>query len=165
MRLSTLARLLRRMCRPNRRKCRSTGYIVFAIGPAVERVGRVFPTPWYRSVRCLRGDLTVAKSITATQEFLLSVAFKNRLGGEATVDGPPTWLTDNTAILALKPSTDGLSCLVTAVGMVGTANVQMTADADLGEGVKPLIGTFAVTVTPGEAAEVVLTDLPATEQP
>lgn len=105
------------------------------------------------------------KSITATQEFPLSVAFKDRLGNPAPVDEPPTWQTDNPAVLGLTPAPDGMSCLVRATGMVGTAAVQMTADADLGDGTKPIIGTFDVTVTAGEAVTVELADGPATEQP
>ena len=72
---------------------------------------------------------------------------------------------DNTDVLALTPAGDGMSCIVAAVGAIGTGIVTLTADADMGGGVKPVIGTLEVSITAGEATNVVLTPSTPTEQP
>ena len=107
----------------------------------------------------------MAFSMTATQQVDLTIAPKDKKGKPAALDGVPVWATDNTDVLALTPSADGLTCTIVAVGMVGTANVQVTGDADLGSGVAPLIGTLAVTVTPGQAVTIDITPGTPSEQP
>jgi hypothetical protein len=102
-----------------------------------------------------RGD--VANTLTVTQKVPVSVEFKDAKGNPAKVDGTPAWLTDNPNILQLTPSADGLSCDVQAVGVIGKANVQVTADADLGSGVENIIGTAEIEVVGGKATLVNLT--------
>lgn len=96
----------------------------------------------------------MATQMTATQKFTASVRFVDKKGNDAQVDEPPTWATDSPAVLALTPSADGMSCDVAATGVLGVASLQVTADADLGDGSTPIIGTMDVEVTPGEAATV-----------
>lgn len=105
----------------------------------------------------------MATQMTITQFTTVRVKrFLDARGNPAIVDGVPEWNTDNSDILALEPADDGMSCKVTAVGMVGAAMVQMTADADLGAGFKPLVGTIEFDITPGQATTVELeVDTPA----
>jgi hypothetical protein len=49
---------------------------------------------------------------------------------------------------------DGLSAQIDAVGPLGNFQVTVTVDADLGEGVKPLIGILDVEVVASEAVVV-----------
>ncbi len=107
----------------------------------------------------------MAFELTDCQQVTLSVTFLDKKGNPARVDGAPAWLVDNPNVLALTPAADGLSCLVSAVGPLGSALVTLTADADLGAGVVSVIGTFAVDVTAGAATTVAITAGTPEEQP
>ena len=106
----------------------------------------------------------MAFEMTNTQQVELKIEPKNRLGKPAQLDGAPAWATDNSDVIALTPAADGLSCVVAAAGVVGTATVQVTADADLSDGVRPIIGTIEVNITAGEAQTIEIVPGPATEQ-
>jgi hypothetical protein len=67
-------------------------------------------------------------------------------------------------VASLVPSANGNSCLVVA-GAPGTGRVTVNADADLGEGVSPLIGELEITVTPGTATMIEVTAGTPEEQP
>jgi hypothetical protein len=139
--------------------------IVPRLGKVTEQSGPVVPTPQYRSGMAHRRNLLMAFEMTVTQQVEVSVAFTDKKGNPAKVDGTPEWLSDNTDVLALTPAGDGMSCVVAAVGAIGTAIVTLTADADMGSGVKPVIGTLEVSITAGEASNVVLTPGTPEEQP
>lgn len=143
-------------------KC-PTKFMRFKLGAARE-AGPITPTPRVRR-RLLPSEYFVATTITVSQQVPVSVSFVDKKGNPAKVDGVPQWATDNSDVLLLEPAADGLSCNVKAVGMIGTGMVQVTADADLGAGFTPIIGTLQVDVTGGTAATVVLTPGSPTEQP
>jgi len=103
--------------------------------------------------------------MTYSQQVTLSVAFTDKKGNPAAVDGVPEWSTDNPTVLALTPAADGLSCLVKAAGPLGTAKVTLKADADLGAGVTDIVGTFDVEITAGVATTVTITAGTPEEQP
>jgi hypothetical protein len=108
--------------------------------------------------------------MTVTQFTVARIkAFKDSKGNPAKVDGVPEWATDSPEVLSLEPAADGMTCKVTALGLITSADVparvQVTADADLGAGVKPIIGVLEFDVTPGEAVTVQLETEPAQEQP
>lgn len=106
----------------------------------------------------------MALELNTIQKTTLSIQPVNAKGQPAPVDGVPTWLTDNTDVLALTPSADGLSCEVVSVGIAGTATVQVTADADLGSGTTSLVGTLDVNVALAPATSIVITPGPVTDQ-
>lgn len=115
----------------------------------------------------LRGEATMAFDLPADKFTVVSIELKDKKGNPAAVDGVPAWATDNTEVLALEPAADGMSCKVTAVGTLTATPVvvQVTCDADLGEGTKPVIGTLEVNVVAGEALQVSLTPGPLQDQP
>lgn len=84
------------------------------------------------------------------QQVDLSVAFTDRFGNTASVDGAPVWSEAN-GLMTLTPSADGLSCTCVPVGSLGSTQVSVSADADLGSGVTALIGTLDVTIVAGQA--------------
>jgi len=106
----------------------------------------------------------MAVTMTATQQFTASITITDRKGRPAPVDGVPTWAAENPTVVTLTPAADGMSCLVAAQG-VGTSAYNVNADADLGSGVVPIIGSSSVTVTPGVATLVTLTEGAVEEQP
>lgn len=102
--------------------------------------------------------------MTATQQVGLSVAVTDKKGNPAQVQDP-VWATDNSDLLTLEVAADGMSCTVKATGVLGAGTVQFTCDADLGDGVSPLIGTVAFEITAGAATVVTITEGTPTEQP
>jgi len=90
------------------------------------------------------------KTVSAT------VAFKDTKGKPAKVDGVPVWASDNEDAATVVAADDGMSAVVSPGALTSpepwTANITVTADADLGEGVVPIIGTGSVTVTGGAAS-------------
>jgi hypothetical protein len=126
--------------------------------------GPVVPTPQYQG-RPFLGVPIMAFTLPDNGIVTLTPKFVSKKGNPAKVDGVPEWLVDNPALLSLTPSADGLSCEVSAVGPLGTAIVTMKADADMGAGVTPVIGTLEIEVTGGAAATVALEPGPVSEQP
>ena len=89
----------------------------------------------------------------ADQALDLKVAFKDKLGNDAKVDGLPVWALTDPALGALTVAEDGLSAVFTAAA-VGTLKVQCSADADLTDGTRTILGELEVTIL-GLEAEVV----------
>lgn len=108
----------------------------------------------------VEGTLPMAITITATQFFTVSVSAVDARGNPAPLDGLPSWASSDAALLTVDPNPDG-TARVAAVGALGNAQVTVSADADLGEGVRTLTGLLDVTVVAGEAvALTVATSIP-----
>lgn len=138
--------------------------LIPVLGPFQEQPdGEIVKTPWFQSRK--KGRLLLMADLGCTQQFRVSCLFQDRKGNPAQVQGVPEWLTDNSELLALFPAADGMSCLVRAVGPMGTARITLSADADLGTGVRPLIGTLEINITGGSATVVRLEAGAPEEQP
>jgi hypothetical protein len=104
-------------------------------------------------------------TITTTQQFSLTLAPKDRRGKPAPVQpGSIVWASSDESIVTVTPDETGLKALVVAQG-VGSANVNVSADADLGDGVSTIVGSEGVTVSLGQAVSVGLEVGPIEEQP
>lgn len=134
------------------------------IGRPVEQLSPAIPTPERRGFTPPKWSTVMAFSMSDSQQVNVGVRFVDRKGNPAAVDGTPEWLTDNSDLLALTPAADGKSCVVKAVGPLGTASVTMKADADASAGVRQIVGTLEVTITGGDARTVVLEPGTAEEQ-
>jgi len=107
----------------------------------------------------------MAFTLTEDQQTNLKISPKSRSGATATVDGVPVWTVDN-PILTLTPAADGLSCGIAPSDTgLGNAQVKVEADADLGAGVRPLIGILDVTIAAGEAVTLGIDADAATPRP
>lgn len=104
----------------------------------------------------------MAQDLKATQKVAAKAVFTDKKGNVAPVDGPIEWVTSNSELLALDPN--GAICTVKAVGPIGTASVSAIADADLGEGVKPVRLDAEINVVAGEASVGQITFSPPEEQ-
>lgn len=131
--------------------------IAYPVGQPVTK------TPQFHKNR--KGTIIMAFELSTGFQVPVAVEFRDRKGNPAPVEGTPEWSTDNSELLAISPSEDGMSCNVASVGPIGTATVTLSADADLGAGVRSIIGTLEVSVTTGGATEVVLTPGEASEIP
>jgi hypothetical protein len=137
-------------------------HLIPVLGPIQE-----FDGPLPRTASSLpwsRGSIILMATLTNTQQVNVEIRAKNRRGGPAGLQSPE-WSTDNSDVLRLEPHADGQSCRIVAAGPIGTANVTMQADADLGDGVQPVVGTLSFDITPGTATVIDLVPGPPEEQP
>jgi len=82
----------------------------------------------------------------------LSVQWNDKNGAPVKVDGPTTWASSDPSTLQVTVATGNPQIAnLYAPGPVGKAQIQATADADLGEGVKTVTSTIEVEVIAGEA--------------
>jgi len=94
--------------------------------------------------------MPVTIALTTEEKVLLTLSPQTPNGNPAPVDGEPVWsVTAGDVTLDVQPG--GLSAYVVS-GAAGTSEVTVTADADMGEGVKTLSDIAAVNVVPAEAA-------------
>lgn len=101
--------------------------------------------------------------LTDSQQVDLAIKPVDKKGKPAQVDGVPVWASTASEVATVKPSEDGLSAVVTAVDL-GDAQISVTADADLGTGVRELKGVLDITVVAGEAAGLTIIAGAPTEQ-
>jgi hypothetical protein len=84
----------------------------------------------------------------------LPLDIRSAKGNPAQVEaGTVVWSVSDPAVLALTDNGDG-TVTVAAVGPVGAAQLQVSADADLGEGVKTVTGAVEIEVIAGDAAVI-----------
>lgn len=108
----------------------------------------------------LEGHITEGATnlaMTNSQKATATIAIVDKAGQPAPVDGIPVWASSDATIITVTPAADGMSADVVAVGPLGKANVSVTADADLGAGVKSIFGILEVEITQGEAVGITLT--------
>ncbi len=97
-------------------------------------------------------------TLTDVQKVAATIAVLDAKGNPAAIDGVPVWAAGDPAILAVTPAADGLSAVIAAVGpLTAGTQVTVTADADVGEGVKPIVGILDVAVVASEAVSVNVT--------
>lgn len=110
-------------------------------------------------------EKTLMLQLKDTQQAVLGIAPVDKKGNAAAVqDGSVVWTTSDSNVLAVTPSADGLSATVVA-GNPGVAQVNVSADADMGDGVTPITGTLDVTVVAGDAVSLSVSAGVPTEQP
>lgn len=102
--------------------------------------------------------------LTATQKCTVALKISDAAGNPAKVDGAPTWVSNNSDVITVTPAEDGMSAELITTGALGELSVTVTADADTGEGMKPIIGVLDVEVVPGEARVVELVPGTPTEK-
>jgi len=92
--------------------------------------------------------------IAIGKQFTVTPAFKDDEGNIAPVDGVPEWKNDNESVLLMEVAEDGLSAIVASAFGAGSGQISCAADADLGQGTRPIVGTLLVNVLPKEATVV-----------
>lgn len=103
--------------------------------------------------------------LTDTQQVAGTVAYVDKAGNPATVDGAPVWASSDETVLTVVAAADGMSGTFTATGKLGNAQGTITADADLGAGVSPVALTQDFTVIASAAVAGTVTLGSATEKP
>lgn len=102
-------------------------------------------------------------TITDTQKFSATIAPVDAKGNPAQVEaGSVIW--SGPDFLTVTPSADGMSADVVAKGPLGSGQVSVSADADLGAGVVTITGTLQVDVIAGQATSFTINTSAPTEQ-
>jgi len=91
-------------------------------------------------------------TVTNEQKLPVTLAPITASGKPATLDGVPTW-TVVEGDATLEVAEDGLSCVLVS-GEVGNSVIEVSADADLGEGVRSLTDTIDLAVVSAEASSL-----------
>jgi hypothetical protein len=94
--------------------------------------------------------------LKVTQKVPVTLAITDVKGNPALIDGMPKWALTDESLATLVASEDGMSAVLTPVGPFGALKIQVSADADLGEGVTAILGELEVDLIAGDAAVVSL---------
>lgn len=86
----------------------------------------------------------------------IDLVLTDRFGNPAAVDGTPTWETTDPAICAVEPNAGGMGAVVRALGRTGSAEIRVTVDADMGDGVRHMVGAAGFDVLAGEVSVMAL---------
>ena len=93
--------------------------------------------------------------LTDSQKVSVRLAPRTAAGNPANVDAdePVVWSSSDSSVMTVTPdAVDPLMAVVEAVGPVGTAQLSVSADADLGDGLRTLSALDEIQVVAGEAA-------------
>jgi len=101
-------------------------------------------------------EKVVEMFLKQTEQLPLAIEVKDAKGNAAKVDGAPQWSTSNADVGTLAVSEDGFSAVFTPGAVIGQTVIQVLVDADLGEGVKQILGTLDLEVVSGEAVSVAI---------
>lgn len=89
---------------------------------------------------------------TVEQVVKVTIAPKTLSGNPATLDGKPEWSIPSGNATIRNISTDGLSAEIVSEDTIGSSTWKVTADADLGEGVRTIEEGGTYNYTNAEAA-------------
>jgi len=95
--------------------------------------------------------------LTDVQKVSLSIQPVDAAGNPAKVDGLPEWQSSDPTVLSLTVAADGLSAEVMTLGPLGTCQISVSADADMGTGVHSITGLLDVEVVASDAVSVAVT--------
>jgi hypothetical protein len=95
----------------------------------------------------------MALTLTAVQQVKVSVSAVDAKGNPAEVEDVAFSSSDESVLTVTAEADDPTQGLAVAVA-IGTAQVKVTADADIGEGVKTLTGLLDVEVVAAEAVSL-----------
>lgn len=92
--------------------------------------------------------------LTDVQKVALAIRPVSAAGNDAPVDGVPSWVVSDPTIGELVVGDSGLDAMFFTTGKVGTCQVSVTADADLGEGMREIAGVLDIEVRASEAVSL-----------
>ena len=111
------------------------------------------------------GGVQMELVITDSQQFKVEIQPVDRAGNPGTLASGPVWSASDPTILTVVPAADGMSAVVSAMGKLGAAQVNVTADGNPTPGVNTITGTVDVQVVGGKAVSLHFTVGTAMEIP
>jgi hypothetical protein len=106
----------------------------------------------------------MAYTLAAGMQVHCKVEYIDANNNPATVDGDVRWDSSDATIATVEvDEDDSAQALIRAVGKIGQVQIIATADADLGDGVRPLVTPMDVEVVAGEAVAGTITPVGSAE--
>ncbi|MDD5370833.1 MAG: hypothetical protein PHQ40_17260 [Anaerolineaceae bacterium] len=107
----------------------------------------------------ISGDTHMAFMLPDNKSATISFQALDAAGQPAKIDGLPTFSVVDPTIATITPSADGLTAILapTLPIKLGSTQVQVSVDADLGEGVTTITGLLDVEVAASEAVSLNVT--------
>ena len=102
--------------------------------------------------------------LTDIQKVALSIQPVSAAGNPAPVDGVPVWSSSDDTVLTVVAAADGMSAEAVTTGKLGSAQVNVTADADLGEGTKSITGVLDIEVKASDAVSLEVSNQPPVDR-
>jgi len=99
----------------------------------------------------------MALILTDVQKVSLSIQPVSAAGNPAPVDGAPVWSSSAPDVVTVTAAPDGMSAVAVTTGKLGTAQISVSADADLGAGVTTITGTLDLEVQASQAVSLNVT--------
>ena len=108
----------------------------------------------------------MAYTLPADKQVRLQIAYVDSNGNPAKVDGAVTWESSDDGIARLEPlvptqvdpnTPEGGVVMLVPGDQVGNCQISAHADADMGDGARPLVTLLDVTVVGGEAVAGTIT--------
>lgn len=94
--------------------------------------------------------------LTADQQVGLSFSATDKYSNPAGIDGSPAWASSDESKVTVTAGADGKTATAVAVGPAGTAQISVRADADMGDGMREVVGVLDIEVIAGEASLIAL---------
>jgi hypothetical protein len=133
-------------------KRRKEIHVEWRVGPVGN--SKSSPTPGFRNyIRKKEENATMALIMTATQECPLEVAFKDSRGNPAAVENI-VWGSSDEGIVKVNPNDAEPNKAIALSVAVGTAQVNVKADARVGTGTNEIVGLLVVEILAAEATVV-----------
>lgn len=106
-------------------------------------------------------DITMLVLPVDKKGVIASVQAVDSKGNSAPIDGVPSWTSSAPSIATVTPDeADPMKAVIAPVGPIGSLQINVTADADLGTGIKTISGVLEVNVVAGEAVGFVISTVP-----
>ena len=102
--------------------------------------------------------------VTSSQQFVVSVAPVDKRGNTAEVETVQFSSSNPSVLTVEQDASDPLKATVKAVGPLGTGQINVTADAKIGDEVGEISGVLDVEVKAGEAVSLTLNTEAPSEQ-
>jgi len=96
----------------------------------------------------------MALILTDEQKVHLSIQPLTAAGNAAPIDGVPLWSVTDPNIIGLDIAADGISCYAITTGALGTSQINVSADADMGDGIVTLMAILDIQVAPAQAVSL-----------
>lgn len=92
--------------------------------------------------------------LTDVQKVRLAIKPVSAAGNPAEIDGTPAWVVSDDTLGSLTVDEDGLGAEFVTSGLLGTCQVSVTADADLGDGMREISGVLDIEIHASEAVSL-----------
>lgn len=127
--------------------------LLWIIGVVAEQRGKLLAIASTRKprARVLNRESDMRFVMTDSQTAEISISAVDKRGNPATVENVVFASSDDTILEVVQDPADPMKATIRAVGGIGSAQVNVTADGRMGDEESPIAGTLDVDVVAGDA--------------